>query len=107
MSLASLMAADVSDVFLNTSEHAETITHHAELGDASITAIVHDQRERFDKERGGYVHEIDIDIASTVTVTRQETFMIRGKRHFIANIGPGEYGLQRITTTQTRYSGIR
>lgn len=107
MSLASLMAADVSDVFLNTSEHAETITHHASGGDATITAIVHDQRERFDKERGGYVHEVDIDILSSVTVARSETVTVRGSRRYIVNIGPGEYGMQRITTTQTRYSGIR
>lgn len=95
MSLASLMAADVSDVFLNTSEHAETITHIPYgVSDVEVTAVV----ERLEPiPRDGFtIAQAKVYIASSVCVGKRDAFFFNDRRYDVVRFEEPEAGLRVV-----------
>lgn len=96
--LAEQIEADVSSVFLNTDEFAESVTRHvAGIADAetdvSATGVfIEDAADRQYETGDQIVRMATLQIAETVTVADRDAWTIRSQRWDICN---GEYG-QRV-----------
>ncbi|WP_417850165.1 hypothetical protein [Thalassoglobus sp.] len=81
MSLKSLISGDVSNVFMNTSEFAETITrfpHNVGAG-VQVTAIIAIEDGETDEEAGkAHVHIGTALVEDSVIVKVRDRFTIRG-----------------------------
>jgi len=99
MTLNSLIESHAETVFLNTDHFAQTVTREIEGQrdyTASQTAIVSsDVRES--RERGkAFVYDYEMSLASTDTVTSDDTYLVNSERCKVVRIGKAHDGMQTV-----------
>jgi hypothetical protein len=93
VTLNTLIASDVSDVLLNTSEFAETVTRliAGNTGDTEAqTAVVHEIGSAFRNREGAEgeftQHTVALQMASTNTVNTEDAYLVAGERVDVQHI---------------------
>lgn len=99
-SLSDMIASDVSDVFLNTDDFAETVRFMSDSGPISATAlIVMDEpiRDQDNETPTTFTGEIHIAESRFNTIKRDKTFPLtviaRGRKFNVTSVGLPEYGM--------------
>ena len=103
MTLKDLMAADVSGVFLNTSDFAETITHRpggVAASDTPVTVVFEqsegDGANRKDDSTGeARVSTATIWAATSLGVAATDQFVRNSEVWSVLTVSPNEEGMQR------------
>lgn len=102
--LAELMLTDVSDVFLNTNEHAATYTYTAPRTGTttSVTGVWSvDETPNLDVTRGvENCMSGELLVASSVSVLRSGTFSINGETWNVERVGPVNVGMRVLSLTR-------
>ena len=106
MTLADQMASDVSDVFLNTDEHAETITRVPASGDpvTGIAAVWEPEDSRMRAAQNDVVHDSGkalvwrgrLYVSSDLTVAETDSWTIDGENWECMEIGKPSGGMLAI-----------
>lgn len=101
MTLSSLISSDVSSVFLNTGEFAETVTRYARgsaSSQTSLTAVVSLEQPDFESSRGrGFEIRGAAMFASTVTLNQADALIVRGERYEVRTVKPAAFGIIEVT----------
>lgn len=113
MTLAAVMQSDVSSVFMQTGEFAESVIRYVK-GDSehrqSFTAVVDLMQPEFSEERGrGYITRGTVIVDDSVTVSAGDAFDIRGDRYEVVSVKPAAYGIVEASVTryETEARGVR
>lgn len=107
MSLSDLIDADVSGVILNTNDFAESITHRpaddSDNDTARTVVFIEDSRVPVvDHPKGKrYVRNATIRIASSVTVTKKDTWIRNSEKWQTVADGRVVNGLKQVLVTRT------
>lgn len=107
MSLHDLIEADTSGVFLNTNDFAESITHRPAGVSANDTArtvvFIEDSRVKIEDHPKGkrYVRNATIRIASSVTVTKKDEWIVNSETWQTVADGRDIDGMKQVLVTRT------
>lgn len=103
MTLASQMLDDVSGVFLNTDEHAETVTRTPRAGGSttSFTAIVDVLETTLDEKSGKQeIRRATMLCASSVTVAIEDTIAVGGVNLMVKSVSLASVGMKTCQLTR-------
>ena len=109
VTLRALITADISDVFLQTDEFAETVTR--QIGGLTgntedQTGIVFFTDTSVDRGRGkGQLTDATIDMADANEVTINDSYLINCIRYEVMAINPTVHGTKKVDLR--RYAGER
>lgn len=122
MTLADLITADVSTVFLNTSDFAESITHRpggVSANDTAVTVVfIPDQgstANRKDDTTGeARVSTATIHAATSLGIAAADQFVRNSEVWSVLTVGPDSGGMQKVAVQRvtedrraTRLRGMR
>lgn len=113
MSLKTLIISDVSDVFLQIDDFAETCQRFVGGDEGNIRTIVGipgDDMAATDDVRGrGYTHSRTFDIAETSTLTEADAIRIGSLRYEVVHVSDPSQGMKtaRLARTQQEVKGGR
>lgn len=104
MTLASQMETDVADVFLNTDEHAQTVTRVAGGVSTSVNAVWEPMESQSDTTGPEVTHETGkalvwrgrLYVASSQTVAETDEWTIDGETYQCVEIGKPSGGMRVI-----------
>ena len=106
MTLADQIDADVADVFLNTNEHAESVTHRP-LGnasnDASVAALIWMDEPEIQNTNGrATVQRGYLDVSSTLSLNESDRWEIRGRWYDTETVSTPDTGMVRVAVVERR-----
>lgn len=101
MTLKALIAADVSNVFLNTDEFAESVTRWPQGYEGSavtVTAVWEpdDVSHQFSGDGESYTQEGSLHVVSSMTIHREDVWIIGDERYATVDTGKVEGGLRSL-----------
>ena len=109
MTLRALISADISDVFLQTDEFAETVTRQISglTGNTETqTGVVFFSDTSVDYGRGkGQLTDASIDLAEANEVSIDDSYLINCIRYQVIAINPTVHGTKKVDLR--RYEGER
>lgn len=105
MTLAGLIASDVTNVFFNTDDFAIQlkryvggITGNMKLITAATVEVMSTQ---IDDTRGrGYIHEGAMVLKDTTAITPTDAIVYEGDRYEVKEVAAPEYGLRTVMITR-------
>lgn len=104
MTLASQILSDVSEVFLDLDDFAETVLRYVG-GDAGsvrqMTAVVTLDPVTVDDGRGrGYTHRASMVLASSVVITVGDAVKVGQNRYEVERVGDAQHGMRTVFLTR-------
>lgn len=106
MTLKTEIAADTTAVFLDTDDFAETVTHRPaddSDNDTDVTVVFIEERRTDTKEtnKGAkYVRNAVIWVASSVTVTKKDTWIHNSEKWQTVAEGRTQGGMKQVMVTR-------
>lgn len=105
MTLASQILSDVSEVFLDLEDFAETVQRYVggDLGNVQqMTAVVTLDPVTVDDGRGrAYLHRANMVVASSVVINAGDAVKVGENRYEVERVGDSKHGMK--TAFLTRY----
>lgn len=100
MTLSSGIAADISDVFMQVDDFAETVVRQVSGNPASTesqTAVVLFDDSMIDRNRGkGQLTDGSLEIAESATVTKDDSYLIEDVRYEVVLVHPAVHGMKKV-----------